>query len=827
MRKTTAAPAAPVAPVEGIDVFAKRAMYTYSKQVLEQRAIPDLRDGLLVSWRAILWSMHQLGINHTGGYKKSARVVGDVLGSWHPHSDSSLYQSMVKSLVQAPTPLVEGYGNWGSHVDSAAATRYCTTGDTLITTEFGQVPIRDLPQLAATELLTPAQLYTAQTTAGARVPLQLEVASTKNTARRATVWINSGKQPVVEVRIRCGQTLTCTANHPLLVVDAATATTVWRETGQLRVGDYVCLANAPAKQLVHSSSLRGNPIFSVAAAQLVGLWCSRRRFVDTHNPSFCDSYQKTFDTMFTVEPEPAAVAQLDAWALEITGLLTATPRTQEAFLAGFFADCATVHSYWVAVTSPNRAALLLAKTLLLANFGIVTSRLRSVPNGAMFFVRYRNNLVKLTQHHFFWQPQLLAVLERATTTKLPAALVRRDPSAARRQAAVAAASKDRPALLFDRIVALTPQTEPQWVYDLTVPGSHAFVANGFVAHNTECRLSEFADTQLLDPDYLAVAEYIPNFSEDRQWPLVLPAKLPTFLLLGNQSIAVGVAASSPPFELDGVKRLLRLALRQPEVAVTPQLCCKHLTIATKWGGHLTSSAADLAAFFATGKATLKFAPELEMVGRQIVLSSVCPGLQSRSIIDSVLFTTILNLPYVKSVIDTSDSKVSYCITLDKTASPDQFEAVIRLLERSVSYDVGVTRRTVDGAASFFRGSIPNLLREWLRWRIDLEKKVIQHLLVQEAAKLGRQELLLLAVTHLDIILEALQARDPQAVLVKRLKVTPETAAAILQLRLRQLHTLLKKDIMAAKTKILAATARLQQELKDPAARILATLKNGA
>ena len=105
----------------------KESFLDYAMSVVVSRAIPDVRDGLKPVHRRILYTMHQLGFFYNRPYHKSVRVVGDVLGKFHPHGDQALYQAMV-GLVQEFSkryPLLDGQGNWGSvDGDNAAAMRY-------------------------------------------------------------------------------------------------------------------------------------------------------------------------------------------------------------------------------------------------------------------------------------------------------------------------------------------------------------------------------------------------------------------------------------------------------------------------------------------------------------------------------------------------------------------------------------------------------------------------------------------------------------------------------------------------------------------------------
>ncbi|MBK9507231.1 MAG: DNA gyrase subunit A [Chitinophagaceae bacterium] len=105
----------------------KTAYIDYSMSVIVSRAIPDVRDGLKPVHRRVLYGMKELGVNYNKPYKKSARIVGEVLGKYHPHGDTSVYDAMVRMAQEWSMryPLVDGQGNFGSvDGDSPAAMRY-------------------------------------------------------------------------------------------------------------------------------------------------------------------------------------------------------------------------------------------------------------------------------------------------------------------------------------------------------------------------------------------------------------------------------------------------------------------------------------------------------------------------------------------------------------------------------------------------------------------------------------------------------------------------------------------------------------------------------
>ncbi|MDR0334479.1 MAG: DNA gyrase subunit A [Methanomassiliicoccaceae archaeon] len=112
---------------QSIEGEMKRSYIDYAMSVIVGRALPDVRDGLKPVHRKILYAMHDMGLTHNRAHKKSARVVGEVLGKYHPHGDSAAYDSMVRMAqpFSLRYPLVDGQGNFGSvDGDSAAAMRY-------------------------------------------------------------------------------------------------------------------------------------------------------------------------------------------------------------------------------------------------------------------------------------------------------------------------------------------------------------------------------------------------------------------------------------------------------------------------------------------------------------------------------------------------------------------------------------------------------------------------------------------------------------------------------------------------------------------------------
>src|SRR5262245_27616137 len=121
----------------------KDSYLDYSMSVIVARALPDVRDGMKPVHRRVLYGMHELSLRPNAAYKKSARLVGEVLGKYHPHGDMSVYDTIVRMAQDFSLryPLVDGQGNFGSvDGDAPAAMRYTEVRMAAITEEV----LRDL-----------------------------------------------------------------------------------------------------------------------------------------------------------------------------------------------------------------------------------------------------------------------------------------------------------------------------------------------------------------------------------------------------------------------------------------------------------------------------------------------------------------------------------------------------------------------------------------------------------------------------------------------------------------------------------------------------------
>ena len=217
-----------VKPVEITSELSK-SYVDYAMSVIVSRALPDIRDGLKPVHRRILYAMHLMNLDPTKSFTKSAKVVGEVLGKYHPHGDMSVYDALVRLAQDFSMryPLVQGQGNFGSiDGDSAAAMRYCITGESLVITDSGLERIKNLKK---------------------RNP-HIKVLSRDSKINNATKWFDSGVHPTKTIETHRGFRLTGSFNHPVITwtKNGGRPSLEWKLMENLKKGDF-CVISRKSK----------------------------------------------------------------------------------------------------------------------------------------------------------------------------------------------------------------------------------------------------------------------------------------------------------------------------------------------------------------------------------------------------------------------------------------------------------------------------------------------------------------------------------------------------------------------------------------------------
>ncbi|AVT30992.1 DNA gyrase subunit A [Plantactinospora sp. BC1] len=538
----------------GLEVEMQRSYLDYAMSVIVGRALPDVRDGLKPVHRKILYAMFDSGYRPDRGYVKCSRVVGDVMGQFHPHGDSAIYDALVR-MAQTWSlryPLVDGNGNFGSPGnDPAAAMRYCLTGDARIRTADGTVRI---------DQVVPGAVPSSET------EIDLKVRDRNGDLVRASKFFHSGEHPTLRLRTREGYELTGTHNHPVLclVQVAGVPTLLWKLLAEVRPGDRVVLQRTVPDEI-------GYPTLEHVEAAVLGAR-SAAKFV----PEF-------------VWQGPAAVKRAFLQALfEGDGSSSLLPRNT------------------IQISYSTRSERLAREVQqLLLEFGVVSRQCR-YDNGEIKVVVTNRRDARLFAQHVGFLGRKQAKLESelagvpANSTALSSDHVPYVGEFIREHGAQGRTERDwlrrhnvdrieRWEQDRGEILARVTEREVRDVVEPLVDGrfyyaevaevadagvrpvyslrveteDHSFVSDGFVSHNTECKLDPLAMEMLRDIDEDTV-DFQDNYDGRAKEPTILPSRIPNLLVNGSEGIAVGMATKIPPHNLREIAAAVQWCLENPE-----------------------------------------------------------------------------------------------------------------------------------------------------------------------------------------------------------------------------------------------------------------------
>jgi DNA gyrase subunit A len=608
----------------------RTAYLDYAMSVIVGRALPDVRDGLKPVHRRVLYAMNELGLGPTRSYAKCAKIVGEVMGNYHPHGDSAIYDTLVRMAQEFSmrNELVDGQGNFGSiDDDPAAAMRYCVTGDTRVRTSAGTRRIDSI---------------VAAATPGSDTPVDIEVLDRLGRPVRASVLFHSGEHHTLRLRTGEGYELTGTANHPVLcLVDmAGVPLLMWKLLEEIGPGERVLIHRTKG---VDERQLDQGP---TKLALLAGAFVSEGWF-GNGRAGFNNVDKNFFDAVINAYDEVVGGAryvssrtirsgslchELDVQNLtalrgsplaEMEGLTSAHKQIPEfvwaagsafkrVFLQALFegdGSCSLLPRSTIQVSYSTRSqGLARGVQQLLLEFGVI-SRLSCSIRGEIKVVITNRRDGRLFAERVGFLGIKQAKLEHALA-RIPISsralshdhiphvaryirseggstyaerdwLRRHNVDRIERWDAGSTAILERissqevrdvvaPLVSGDYYYAKVASVEPagvQTVYSLRVDtDDHSFLTNGFVSHNTEARLARIATEMLRDLD-MDTVDFVANYDGSRREPLVLPARFPNLLVNGSSGIAVGMATNIPPHNLREVIDATVAYIDDPETDV--------------------------------------------------------------------------------------------------------------------------------------------------------------------------------------------------------------------------------------------------------------------
>jgi DNA gyrase subunit A len=882
----------------------KRSYLDYAMSVIIARALPDVRDGLKPVQRRILYVMRELGLTPDSQHTKSAKVCGETTANYHPHGQEVVYPTLVRMAqdFNMRYPLVDGQGNFGSvDGDPPAAMRYCLTGDALVRTAEGLIPIGKL----------------ASAEAEAEAAIDIAVRSVGGRTQRAERWFDCGEHPTLRVRTRYGYELTGTPNHPVLVCLAdptGKPRLAWKTLDTLQVGDYLVIDRgvethagtpvdltpyypdlSPATRRHALPTQLDEPLAFLMGALVAEGTLADDRIEFTCTPGeFADEFVRCWARVFPdcrlhqwLRP-PVGFGKRPFWQMQVVSqqvvrllgnlglhgrsaervvpeaILRSPQAVQAAFLRGLFEGDGGVERSGrslmrVSLVSASKRLLQQVQVMLL-HFGIVArltqdtrgTTWRLILTGARNLQRYAASIGFVSEAK---RKALEAILSDATgrvlskTDFVPylSAYVRR--TATRHREWLGKHNFDRPERLADALPRLLEALSPedaeflcalaegryffdpivaiedagtQRVYSIRVASDcHSFVANGFINHNTEVRLTPIAMEMLADIDKETV-DWMPNYLQSAEEPTVLPARFPNLLCNGGSGIAVGMATNIPPHNLSEIVDALIYRLEHPNCTLEPIL--KLLPGPDFPTGALILGTKGIRQAYETGRGSIVMQAKTQIEpldgGKSAIVITELPYQVSKARLIEQIAALVKagKLDGITDLADYSDrTGMRVVIELRRDVNPNRMlNSLLKHTQMRTTFGA-ILLALVDNVPRVM--SLLDLLDHYLEHRRVVIERRTRYELYRAKSRAHILEGLQIALNFLDEIIRIIRQSETAEVarreMIRRFGLTVLQADAILNTQLRQLARLEQEKLADEYRGLLREITRLEHILSDP------------
>ncbi|MBM3676633.1 MAG: DNA gyrase subunit A, partial [Actinobacteria bacterium] len=828
-------------------------------------------------------------------YRKSATVVGDVMGKYHPHGDTAIYDTLARMAqpFSLRYPLVDGQGNFGSiDDDPPAAMRYCVTGETRVATTQGTVRICDLAPRVPSESDT---------------PIDLGVLDRLGRPVRASLLFHSGEHHTLRVSTREGYQLTGTLNHPVLslVNIAGVPMLLWKFLEEVAPGDRVVIARRPRPLDVEIGDRQRNLALLFGAFLSEGGISAYRAGFDNNDTDFFDAvvaaYRIEVGRCSTTVVQNASGTRLHRMRIEsaeafrrsalgemgVAGacekkvpewVWRSSPGAKRVFLQSLFTgDGSSSHlpRGTIQISYSTRSEQLARDVqLLLLELGVVSRLSRSARGEIKVVITNRRDARLFARNVGFLgakQRKLdaeLAQIPRESTAlsgdHVPYVadyirsdcdsrwvdkdwLRRHDIDRVERWERGGAAILER--IASDEVkavveplvtgeyyyaeVASVVDAGVQPVYSLRVDtDDHSFLTNGFVSHNTECRLSRLATEMLRDIDADTV-DFQPNYDEKEREPSVLPSRFPNLLVNGSAGIAVGMATNIPPHHLGETIDAVVQLIDKPDASVDDLM--KHVRGPDFPTGGIIVGRSGIRDAYRTGRGRVVMRArahieELRGGKSAIVVTELPYGVKKGG--DSGVIKKIADLVQEKVITEVSDladhsdkTGMRIQVELKRDAVP---QVVLNKLFKHTALQTTFGYNAVALADGVPRTlSLLQMLQHYLDYQREIVTRRSKHELRQKLARAHILEGYLIALDNLDAVIQLIRGSrdtdDARTGLMNGFGLSELQAQAILDMRLARLTGLARKEVEDEFRDIQERIEELRAILGDPV-RILALIR---
>lgn len=877
----------------------RESYMSYAMSVIVGRALPDVRDGLKPVHRRVLFAMHELSNTHNKPYKKSARVVGDVIGKYHPHGDAAVYDTIVRMAQDFSLryPLVDGQGNFGSiDGDPPAAMRYCVTGETLILTEKGIMPIEKVSK-------------------GPESKIDLNVLNYQGKNVKASKFFDSGKHSIIKMITSNGYELKGSYNHPVLcwgLNGKGAPGLKWKTLNNIKTDDHVVIVrnshlfnkngnnltsfvpqNALYKTLKLPKKMNENLAFLLGALVSEGSFHQKQIVFNNQDLEFYNKVKNIIESEFKgtklyerkikgkcselslyhgkavkfLENIGLSNVKSDKKEIPFIVLLSNRKIIRKFLIALFEGDGSVIfhtdkrHGGKVIEIVYNSKSYKLIKQLkiLLLNFGIVTTApYKDKRNGCYkLLISGRENIKRFKDNIGFFSKKKNAILSKISevndgrmskTDSIP--FLNDYLRANYRKEFIKKNNLDRynklesnfnsiknilepednalvnwimeNRFLFDQVKRIERLNKKEKVYSLRVNSAcHSFIANGFVNHNTEIRMSKIAD-EFLDDIAKETVDFVPNYDESTHEPVLLPCKAPNLLINGSSGIAVGMATNIPPHNVSEVIDGTVLLIDKPDATID-ELIKKVPAPDFPTAGIINGREGVLSAY-KTGRGIIQIRGVADIIpyGKQdreaIVITEIPYQVNKARLIERIAeLVKFKKMEGISDIRDESDRDgLRVVIELKKEASSS---VILNQLYKNTSLQstFGIIMLAIVNKEPRVL-NLKEVLYQFILHRKNIVTKRCIFELKKAQARLHIVEGLKTALEHLDevitIIKKAKDAPTAKENLIKRFSFSSIQAQAILDMRLQRLTGLERQKLLDEYKELNKAIAELKKILAD-------------
>jgi DNA gyrase subunit A len=833
-----------------------RASYLdYAMSVIVGRALPDIRDGLKPVHRRILFAMHELGNSHDKPYKKSARVVGETLGKFHPHGDVAIYDSIVRMVQDFSLryPLIDGQGNFG-----------CFTKDT-------KVQLADGRSINFGELVDEESAgkenYTFTVDREGRIKIG------KITKPRLTIK----NAELMKVVLDSGDEIRCTPNHRFML-----RTGEYKEARHLQAGDSLMPLYTKLSSKEPDPDLAGYEMIMQPAN---GNWEYSHRLADEWNIEH-RAYAKSAGRIRhhldfnKLNNNPTNIRRMKWGEHWKTHYLQASEKhrndsnyreklaegrrrfwnndanrdryserlskrnrenwSKSAYRAGKREQLSKINKEYIAAHPERKQEFSLRATKTL-------KRLWQDPRYRSFM---HQKIIKANKNHLSNKTGKLKFLAICKHVLAQGNVICQESYGQMRNKVYpyghATTWKKGLQKYFENNVSLVLcelngnhkvartefLAEREDVYDLTVNGTHNFaLACGVFVHNsvdgdaaaamryTEIRLGRMAEEMLSDID-METVDFAPNFDGSLKEPLVLPSKIPNLLINGSSGIAVGMATNIPPHNLTEVIDGMVALIDKPALAFEELIgIVKGPDFPT--GGMIVGRRGIIEAY-AKGRGTIRVRGKAEIVDKgdrkRIVIKEIPYMVNKAELIEKI--ATLVKDKQIEGISDIADRS-------DK----DGLEVVIDL-KRDANADVVLNqlyaRTALEGTFGIMSIALVNnepktlpladMLREFINHRRQVVRRRCMFELARAEEKKHVLEGIKIALANIDGIIKTVKAAENTHVardgLMAVFGLTEKQADAILEMKIQRIARLETKKVIDEHAELVKKAEWLNAVLAD-------------